>query len=125
MNDIRNIDSEDKFLNKILKLDDTETILYNYSSNNLDNNNTPSVYKEILRYINITGLNEFIQMKLKELVSDKYVINELFKNNSSKLIELINRWCWHQYNNLTSVDNVIPYVTNELYDYTRFIDDLN
>jgi len=124
MNDIRNIDSEDKFLNKILKLDDTETILYNYSSNNLDNN-TPSIYKEILRYINITGLNECFQMKLKELVSDKYDINELFKNNSSKLIELINRWCWHQYNNPTSVDNVIPYVTNELYDYTRFIDDLN
>ena len=115
-----NFDSEDQYENKI----STETIIYNYSSKITDTS-VPSVYKEILRYININGLNECFQMKLKELVSDKYDINELFKNNSCKLIELINRWCWHQYNNPTSIDNVIPYVTNETYDYDRFIDDLN
>ena len=115
-----NFDSEDQYENKI----SIETIIYNYSSKITDIS-VPSVYKEILRYININGLNECFQMKLKELVSDKYDINELFKNNSCKLIELINRWCWHQYNNPTSIDNVIPYVTNETYDYDRFIDDLN
>ncbi len=115
-----NFDSEDQYENKI----STETIIYDYSSKITDTS-VPSVYKEILRYININGLNECFQMKLKELVSDKYDINELFKNNSCKLIELINRWCWHQYNNPTSIDNVVPYVTNETYDYDRFIDDLN
>jgi len=115
-----NFDSEDQYENKI----STETIIYDYSSKITDTS-VPSVYKEILRYININGLNECFQMKLKELVSDKYDINELFKNNSCKLIELINRWCWHQYNNPTSIDNVVPYVTNESYDYDRFIDDLN
>jgi hypothetical protein len=119
-----NFDSEDQLDNKISKINNSESIIYNYNTSSIDES-VPSVYKEILRYININGLKECFQMKLKELVSDKYDINELFKNNSCKLIELINRWCWHQYNNPTSIDNVIPYVTNELYDYDRFIDDLN
>lgn len=97
---------------------------YHYSTNNNDKSK-PSPYREILRYININGLNECFQMKLKELPEDIYNVSELFKNNSCKLIELINRWCWHQYNNKTSVDDVIPYVENENYDYDRFIDDLN
>ena len=118
-----NFDSEDQY-DKNTKIYNTETIVYNYSTESIDNS-VPSVYREILRFININGLNECFQMKLKELVSDKYDINELFKNNSCKLIELINRWCWHQYNNPTSIDYVIPYVSNETYDYDRFIDDLN
>jgi len=97
---------------------------YIYFTNNNDNSK-PSPYREILRYININGLNECFQMKLKELPDEIYNVSELFKNNSCKLIELINRWCWHQYNNKTSVDDVIPYVENENYDYDRFIDDLN
>jgi len=119
-----NFDSEDQFDNKITKIYNTDIIIYNYSTNSKDDS-VPSVYKEILRFINFNGLNECFQMKLKELVSDNYDINELFKNNSCKLIELINRWCWHQYNNPTNIDNVIPYVSNEQYDYDRFIDDLN
>jgi hypothetical protein len=98
----------------------------NLPNQNLTNNDfRPSPYKEILRYHNINGLNEYFQMKLKELSHDKYNIYELFKNNSCKLIELINRWCWHQYSNKTCIDNVIPYVKDNNYDYGRFIDDLN
>ena len=47
------------------------------------------------------------------------------KNNSSKLIELINRWCWHQYNNPTIKDDAIQDVNNEKYYYNRFVNDLN
>jgi hypothetical protein len=112
-------DSEDQFDNT------TNIIEYKFNTNNNNDTITPSVYKELLRYININGLNDCFQMKLKELVSDKYDINELFKNNSSKLIELINRWCWHQYNNKTLKDFVIPYISNNEYDYSRFIEDLN
>ena len=100
-----------------------EFLKYSYHNSTIDTNR-PSPYKEIIRFININGLNDCFQMKLKELPSDIYDLNELFKNNSCKLIELINRWCWHQYNNPTSKDTVIPYVEND-YDYERFIDDLN
>ena len=101
-----------------------ETLEYSYHNYTIDTNK-PSVYKEIIRFININGIIDCFQMKLKELQPDIYDLNELFKNNSCKLIELINRWCWHQYNNPTSMDNVIPYVENNNYDYERFIDDLN
>jgi hypothetical protein len=101
-----------------------EVLNYNYISSAIDITK-PSVYKEILRYHLINGLNNFFQIKLKELDSKIYDINELFKNNSCKLIELINRWCWHQYNNPTIQDYVIPYVKDNNYDYERFIDDLN
>jgi hypothetical protein len=60
-----------------------------------------------------------------ELPKDIYDVGELFKNNSCKLIELINRWCWHQYLNPTCLDTVIPYCSNGLYDFSRFVDDLN
>jgi hypothetical protein len=90
-----------------------------------NDNSKPSPYKEILRYHNINGLNECFQLKLKELDSSIYDVNELFKNDSCKLIELINRWCWHQYNSPNSVDYLIPYVSDNKYDYERFIDDLN
>ena len=107
-------------------LSNMENIIeYSFNSQNLNCNKKPSVYKEILRYININGLNECFLMKLKELISDKYDTTELFKNNASKLIDLINRWCWHQYNNNFIMDDVIPYVSNNDYDYSRFIDDLN
>ncbi len=97
-----------------------------YEYNTLTNDiSKPSPYKEILRYHIINGINECFQMKLKDLNSENYDVNELYKNNSCKLIELINRWCWHQYNNKTCVDYVIPYVENNNYDYDRFIDDLN
>lgn len=90
-----------------------------------DDKSIPSVYKEIIRYHCINGLNNYFQIKLKELNLNGYNTSELFKNNSCKLIELINRWCWHQYNNPTHVDEVIPYVSDNNYDYERFVNDLN
>ena len=44
-------------------------------------------------------------------------------NNSFKLIELINRWCWHQYNSPTIKDDAIQDVNNEKYYYNRFVND--
>ena len=119
-----NLSSSDE--NELIKkyLYNKDRIEYKYIKS-VNDNSKPSLYREILRYININGLNDCFQMKLKELNSDHYNINDIFKNNSSKLIELINRWCWHQYNNPTIKDYVIPYVEDGNYDYERFVDDLN
>jgi hypothetical protein len=39
--------------------------------------------------------------------------------------ELVQRWCWLQYNNYTSLDYVIPYNTDDNYNYKDFINDFN
>jgi hypothetical protein len=109
---------------------DAGSLKYEYGShkniNNLHNElDEPSAYKEILRYHCINGLNDYFQSKLMELSTDIYDVGELFKNSSCKLIELINRWCWHQYLNPTCLDSVIPYCSNNVYDFSRFVDDLN
>lgn len=101
-----------------------DVLIYSYHTDMKDETKI-SPYKEILRYNIIIGLNECFQLKLKELPKNIYDVNELFKNDSCKLIELINRWCWHQYNKPSCQDYVIPYVKDYDYDYSRFIDDLN
>lgn len=131
--DIDNEEHNEDYISSSESYDDIKKKDYNYNkeiidykyNSNISDETKPSLYKEILRFININGLNDCFQMKLKELSSENYNINEIFKNNSSKLIELINRWCWHQYNNPTIKDYVIPYVENGKYDYDRFVDDLN
>lgn len=99
-------------------------MIYEYINDN-DIISSLSPYKEILRYHIITGLNQCFYIKLKELNNEIYDINELIKNNNCKLNELINRWCWHQYNNPTCVDTVIPYLKDNNYEYDSFIRDLN
>lgn len=103
----------------------SDIINYDYTTSTKPCIQYPSPYKEIIRYNIVTGLNNYFQLKLKELPNKIYNTNELFKNNSCKLIELINRWCWHQYNIPTHMDEVIPYVSDNNYDYERFVDDLN
>ena len=103
----------------------TDINSYSYQCLTVDTKKTLSIYSEIRRYHIINGLNEYFQLKLNKLDKSKYNVNELFRNSSSKLIELINRWCWHQYNNSSCMDDVIPYVNDGKYDYTRFTDDLN
>jgi len=93
--------------------------------NNNNNILNLSPYKEILRFHIITGLNKCFFMKLKELDSSIYEVNELTKNNNCKLNDLINRWCWHQYNNKSCLDSVIPYLQNNKYEYDSFIRDVN
>ena len=110
--------------NEIIKIYNLNKLDYDYKTNTNDYSK-PSPYKEIIRFHNINGLNNYFQLKLKELDKNIYNTNELFKNNSCKLLELINRWCWHQYNNPTCIDFVIPYLKDNNYDYMRFIDDLN
>lgn len=116
------VSSESTSENNINYNDDV--LIYSYHTNVKDDTKI-SPYREILRYNIIIGLNECFQLKLKELPKNIYDINELFKNDSCKLIELINRWCWHQYNKPSCQDYVIPYVKDNDYDYVRFIDDLN
>jgi len=124
MVDINNSDESDDSTKIKLDINDIDKkIEYNYINSTSDSYK-PSPYKEILRYICIDGLNSCFLTKLNEL-NIKYDVNDLFKNNSCKLIELINRWCWHQYNNKTCQDYVIPYVKDGNYDYERFVDDLN
>ena len=89
------------------------------------NNDIISPYNEILRYIVINGLNTCFEIKLKELDNKIYNTNELFKNNNSKMNELINKWCWHQYMNNNCKDYVIPYIEDESYKFDMLINDLN
>jgi len=80
-----NSDNSIKLNVDITKFD--EKIEYNYTNLKTDCYK-PSPYKEILRYISIEGLNSCFLTKLNEL-NIKYDVNDLFKNNSCKLIELI------------------------------------
>lgn len=81
--------------------------------------------KEILRYNIINGLNSIFSLKIKDLDSNIYNINDLYKNNNNKLNELINKWCWHQYLNEKCLDVVIPYISDNSYEYKMIIYDFN
>lgn len=97
--------------------------VYNYNPSYIYDNKI-SISKEIARCIIIDGLNNYFIIKLRSL-KDYVDITELLKNESCKLIELINRWCWHQYNNKCCCDPVIPYIKDGKYNYDRFLFDLN
>ena len=126
-NDI-NVENNSSENNKLINTDTNifydDKINYDYISDAFDESNI-SPYKEIIRYHCINGLNDYFKIKLKDLDPKIYNVDELFKNNSCKLVELINRWCWHQYNNPSHKDEVIPYVLDDNYDYERFVKDLN
>ena len=97
---------------------------YKYNYNKVLNNKI-SIYNEILRYNIIINL---IKLFTKEISKFKTIIsynkfNKLFKYN--KLNELIQRWCWTQYNNTTILDDVIPCVSDENYNYDEFLEDFN
>ena len=122
--DIINENYSDDDINEFIDYDISNSIILNIDTT-YETNPKILLYKELMRYNTISGLNDNFKMKLNELPKDIYDTVELFKNNSCKLIELINRWCWHQYNNKTCCDNVIPYVADGKYEYDRFIEDLN
>jgi hypothetical protein len=120
-----NIDNEEDSNNNILTNVIINQIDYKYNTNNIEQKDIISPYKEILRYIIINGLNTCFQIKFKELNNNIYNTNELFKNNNSKLNELINKWCWHQYMNNKCLDCVIPYISDETYEYDMLLYDIN
>jgi hypothetical protein len=124
-NNLENNSSENnKIINTETNILYDDKINYEYVSEAFDESKI-SPYKEIIRYHCINGLNDYFKIKLKDLDPKIYNVDELFKNNSCKLVELINRWCWHQYNNPSHKDEVIPYVLDDNYDYERFVKDLN
>jgi hypothetical protein len=97
---------------------------YKYDYNKIVNNKI-SIYNEILRY---KIINNLIKIFNKEIIKFKKNIshnklNKIFKYN--KLNELIQRWCWVQYNNNTILDDVIPYVNDNNYNYDEFLEDFN
>jgi len=79
---------------------------------------------EIERYHTIHKLNNIFKkhlLKFKKI----YDLTSLEKYNYTKMLDLVNRWCWHQYNSPSSEDTVIPYLSDDNYNYDRFIYDLN
>ena len=79
---------------------------------------------EIKRYHTIHKLNHIFKKHLMKF-KKKYDLTSLEKYNYTKMLDLVNRWCWHQYNNSSSEDSVIPYLSDDNYNYDRFIYDLN
>ena len=80
-----------------------------------------SIYKEILRYKVIQKIVKIFLIEMKKL--NKYTdITRLLKYN--KLIELVQKWCWLQYNDNTQ-DYVIPYNIDDNYKFDEFISDIN
>ena len=98
-----------------------EKLLYIYSKKNYKSNNTISVYQEILRCNVITGLINIFTEETKKLNLPNF--NVLLKFN--KLSEIVQRWCWFQYNNEHCKDCVIPYINTNDYDYNMFIEAIN
>lgn len=84
-----------------------------------------SVHTEFLRKECIDELtNVFIQsLELLNTIVSKNKLIKLFKYN--KINEMVQKWCWHQYNNKTCQDAVIPYVTNNKYVFSNFFEDIN
>lgn len=83
--------------------------------------NDISIYKEILRSIIIKKLiNIFIDtvrtFKIKNL-------GLIFKYN--KLEDYVQKWCWLQYENDNLQDIVIPYIKNDSYDFSEFLEAFN
>ena len=105
----------------------SNTILeYKYNINITNNkNNNISIYNEILRENIIINLIKIFNNNINKfkVIINKNIFYKIFKYN--KFNELVQRWCWSQYYNNTSIDNVIPYVTNNIYDYDDFIDNFN
>ena len=80
-----------------------------------------SIHKEILRYKIIQKIVKIFITEMKKL--NKYVdTTRLYKYN--KLIELVQKWCWEQYNNKTQ-DYVIPYNIDNKYKYNEFVSNIN
>ena len=78
------------------------------------------IYEELLRYKCIQKLTALFKKILSKMVLDNFDI--LIKYQ--KLEDLIQRWCWFQYNNSTIKDSIIPYVENNNYDYKMLIEDI-
>ena len=83
--------------------------------------NDISIHKEILRSIIIKKLiNIFIDtirtFRIKNL-------GLIFKYN--KLEDYVQKWCWLQYENENVQDIVIPYIENESYDFSEFLEAFN
>ena len=98
-----------------------DKLLYIYSKKNYKSNHVISVYQEMLRCNFITGLINIFTEETKKLNLHNFSI--LLKFN--KLSELVQRWCWFQYNNEYCKDSVIPYVKTNEYDYNMFIEAIN
>ena len=96
---------------------------YSYNNKNIILKK-PDIYKEIYMYKIIVELKKIFLNYLKSISSEYVSLKRLIDKNYSKIDELIQRWCWHQYNLNDSEHNVIPYVKSGNYDWERFIYDL-
>lgn len=84
----------------------------------------PDIYREIYMYKIINELKNIFINYLKSICGEYNSLKRMLDKNNGKIDELIQRWCWHQYNLSDSVHNVIPYVLSGNYDWERFIYDL-
>jgi hypothetical protein len=83
-----------------------------------------SIYNELLRSKIIHNLINIFKREIYQQFKGKIKnLNKIFKYN--KLDELVQKWAWFQYNNKTIQDDVIPYVSNNIYNFKDFITDFN
>jgi len=106
-----------------------EQINYLYYIKNINEYNVDyiSIDLEIKRFNIINNLIELFKLFIKKInINNKYIIyNKNFIYN--KINEYVQRWCWLQYNisDIVILDIVIPYNSNNNYDFTDFIDFIN
>ena len=93
---------------------------YNYKFEYI-NTKKISIFKEILRENIIKKLINIFETELNNLKNIKN-ISKLYKYN--KLIELVQKWCWLQYNENTK-DYVIPYNRNNKYKFNVIVNTIN
>lgn len=85
-----------------------------------------SIYNELSRYNIIKKLIKEFLINLLNLNNKlKFLNNIKFKFFKKKIIEYVQIWCWTQYSNPTIKDSVIPYVSNENYNFDVFLEALN
>ena len=104
---------------------DNNILEYNFTVNTKNKNNNISIYKEILRENIINNLIKLCEKKLFKLntIVKKNILIKLYKYN--KLNDIIQKWCWIQYSNIFCQDYVIPYVSNNSYNWNNIIDNIN
>lgn len=79
--------------------------------------------QEIARYHSVQGLNHIFLLHLARAGAQSAELAPLLRESSGKAVELINRWCWHQYQR--SSDPVVPHVPEMLqYQFDRLVQDL-
>ena len=97
---------------------------YIFQTNETDNYKFKiSIYREQLRYDIIKKIIKIFIDHIKNLKA-KYKL-DLYKFLKIKIIPYVQIWCWLQYKNKKINDVIIPYISDETYNFDEYIEDVN